>query len=176
MKFTETKIKGAYIIELEKRTDERGFFTRSFCADEFRKHGLKDKMMQSNLSFSKSRFTLRGMHFQINGSEEVKLVRCSKGEIMDVIIDLRPGSPTYLQHISFILSDENSKMLYVPEFFAHGFITLVENSEVFYQVSNLYSPGNERGIRWNDPLFNIKWPSTNPILSEKDSHHPDFKA
>jgi dTDP-4-dehydrorhamnose 3,5-epimerase len=174
MKFIETDIKGAYIIELNKRNDERGFFCRTFCEKEFKERGLKEVMVQSNLSFSKEKYTLRGMHFQVKGSEEAKLVRCSKGEILDVIIDLRPDSPTYSKHISVHLTEDNGRMLYVPENFAHGFITLVEKTEIFYQVSNYYSPENERGVRWNDKAFNINWPTKVPIISEKDNNHPNF--
>jgi dTDP-4-dehydrorhamnose 3,5-epimerase len=164
MIFTETKLKGAFIIDLQKREDERGFFARTYCADEFSKHGLSTHMPQSNMSLSKQKHTLRGMHFQIDGAEEAKLIRCTRGSILDVIIDIRKNSPTYCEHI----------MLYVPEGFAHGFITLVDNVEVAYQVSQFYTPGKERGIRWNDPLFGIQWPTQQPIISEKDAIHPNF--
>lgn len=175
MIFNETPLKGAYVIELEPRVDERGFFCRSFCANEFKERGLLHKMVQSNISLSEKKHTLRGMHFQMNGHEEVKLVRCTKGKIIDTIIDLRPESETYCQHFSVELSPESNKSIYVPERFAHGFITLEDNSEVFYQVSAFYSPGNEGGIRWNDPHFNIPWPTNEPIISEKDGTHPDFE-
>lgn len=174
MLFTETKLKGAFIIDLEKRVDERGFFARSFCANEFEKHGLNTVMPQTNMSLSKFKNTIRGMHYQIDGAEEAKLIRCTKGEILDVIIDIRKNSPTYCQHISVELSDENYRMLYVPEGFAHGFLTLTDNVEVNYQVSQFYTPGKEKGIRWNDPLFAINWNIENPIISEKDAIHPDF--
>lgn len=174
MLFTETKLKGAFIIELEKRVDERGFFARSFCANEFEKQGLNSVMPQTNMSLSKFKNTIRGMHYQIDGAEEAKLIRCTKGAILDVIIDIRKNSPTYCQHISVELSDENYKMLYVPEGFAHGFLTLTDNVEVNYQVSQFYTPGKEKGIRWNDPLFGINWNIENPIVSEKDAVHPDF--
>ncbi|MBC7388543.1 MAG: dTDP-4-dehydrorhamnose 3,5-epimerase [Opitutaceae bacterium] len=174
MIFTETKLKGAFVIDLEKRSDERGFFARTYCADEFAKHGLKTNMPQSNMSLSKQKHTIRGMHFQVDGAEEAKLIRCTKGSILDVIIDIRKDSATYCEHISVELTEENHRMLYVPEGFAHGFITLTENVEVSYQVSQFYSPGKEKGIRWNDPLFGINWPTSNPIISDKDGVHPDF--
>lgn len=174
MKFTETKLPGAFIIDLEKRFDERGFFARTFCANEFAAHGLKTNMVQGNMSLSKLKGTLRGMHYQVDGAEEAKLIRCTKGAILDVIIDIRKDSPTYCQHIAVELNDENHTMLYVPEGFAHGFITLVDNIEVSYQVSQFYTPGKEKGIRWNDPLFGINWPIANPIVSEKDAVHPDY--
>jgi dTDP-4-dehydrorhamnose 3,5-epimerase len=174
MKFTETRLKNAFLIETEPRKDERGFFLRTFCSREFAGYGLRTNMVQSNLSHSVSKFTLRGMHYQSDGAEEAKLVRCSRGRIWDVIIDLRPGSPTYCQHQGFELSGENNLMLYVPEGFAHGFITLVDNSEVFYQVSNFYDPSREHGVRWNDKIFGIEWPTTRPVISAKDSAHPDY--
>jgi dTDP-4-dehydrorhamnose 3,5-epimerase len=174
MIFTETKLKGAFIIDLEKREDERGFFARTFCAEEFKKHGLNTYMPQSNMSLSKYKNTIRGMHYQIDGAEEAKLIRCTKGAILDVIIDIRKDSPTYCQYISVELTEKNYRMLYVPEGFAHGFCTLVDNVEVSYQVSQFYTPGKEKGIRWNDPTFGINWPTDNPILSEKDATHPDF--
>jgi len=174
MIFTETKLKGAFIIDLEKRVDERGFFARTYCANEFAKYGLRTEMPQSNMSYSKHKHTLRGMHFQVDGAEEAKLIRCTKGSILDVIIDIRKDSPTYCQHIAVELTEQNHRMLYVPEGFAHGFITLEENIEVSYQVSQFYTPGKERGIRWNDPLFGIQWPTDSPVISEKDAIHPDF--
>lgn len=175
MLFTETKLKGAFVIDLQKREDERGFFARTYCADEFAKHGLRTDMPQSNMSFSKSKYTLRGMHFQVDGAEEAKLIRCTKGAILDVIIDIRKDSATYCKHIAVELTEENHRMLYVPEGFAHGFITLVDDVEVAYQVSQFYTPGKERGIRWNDPLFGIQWPTAHPVISEKDAVHPDFQ-
>lgn len=175
MKFIETQLKGAYIVELKLLTDERGFFTRTFCVNEFKKRKLKFNMVQSNLSMSLKKFTLRGMHYQEHGAEEAKLIRCIQGKIYDVIIDIRPDSPTYCKHIEVELSDDNYRMLYVPEGFAHGFMSLMDNCEIFYQVSNFYNPDCERGIRWNDPLFNINWPNSKPIISQKDNAHPDFQ-
>ncbi len=174
MIFTETKLKGAYILDLQKREDERGFFARTYCAHEFAQYGLSTNMPQSNMSLSKKKYTLRGMHFQIDGAEEAKLIRCTKGAILDVIIDIRKDSPTYCEYISVELTQENYRQLYVPEGFAHGFITLVDDVEVSYQVSQFYTPGKERGIRWNDPLFQIQWPTFSPVLSEKDAEHPDY--
>ena len=174
MKFTETKLKGAFIIELEPFIDLRGSFARTFCAHEFSEYGLRSNLVQSNLSKSKPKYTLRGMHFQVDGAEEAKLMRCQKGSILDTIIDIRKDSETYCEHIQVELTDNNNTMLYVPEGFAHGFITLEENCEVFYQVSEFYTPGKEKGILWNDPLFNINWPTNNPILSNKDANHLNY--
>jgi dTDP-4-dehydrorhamnose 3,5-epimerase len=178
MLFTETKLKGAYIIDIERREDERGFFGRSFCQHEFASRGLKTSIAQCNVSFNKQKGTLRGMHFQIPPKTEAKLVRCTRGRIYDVIVDLRPGSPTYCQWIGVELGDvpaahgsllaANDKMLYIPEGFAHGFQTLEDNSEVFYHMFEFYSPEHARGVRWDDPAFGIKWPIDIPIMSEKD--------
>ncbi len=174
MIFTKTALDGAFIVDLQKIEDDRGFFARTFCANEFREHGLNTQYVQANMSFSQKKHTLRGMHYQIHGAEEAKLIRCTKGSILDVIIDIRKESATYCQHISVELSDANYRMLFVPEGFAHGFITLMDNIEVTYLVSNFYTPGKERGIRWNDPLFNIQWPTPTPLLSPKDATQPDF--
>lgn len=176
MIFTETKLKDAFIIDLEKRGDERGFFARTFCRDEFAAHGLRTVFPQCNMSRSKEKYTLRGFHFQIDGAEEAKLIRCIKGQILDIIIDIRKDSPTYGQHVGVELTADNYRALYVPEGFAHSFITLEEDTEVFYMVSAMYSPGKERGIRWNDPTFNVTWPTTNPVLSEKDANWPDYMS
>jgi dTDP-4-dehydrorhamnose 3,5-epimerase len=176
MIYKETKLKGAFIIELEKIKDERGFFARSWCANEFKSRGLDSFFVQSNISFNKKKDTIRGMHYQIAPFEETKLIRCNKGAIYDVIIDLRPDSATYKQWIAVELTEYNYRILYVPKGFAHGYQTLVDNTEVFYQVSQFYSPEHERGIRWNDPAFNIKWQGTGEkIISEKDRNWPDFQ-
>ncbi|MFP4291154.1 MAG: dTDP-4-dehydrorhamnose 3,5-epimerase [Cyclobacteriaceae bacterium] len=175
MIFTETKLAGAFIIDLKKIEDERGFFSRAFCANEYKEHGLNPTVAQANLSRSEQKYTLRGFHYQVEGAEEAKTVRCLKGSILDVIIDLRKDSPTYLQHVAVELSDKNHRALYVPEHFAHAFITLEEACEVYYLVSNFYAPGKERGIRWNDPQFDIDWPTDEPVVSEKDAKHPDFQ-
>lgn len=174
MIFTETKLKGAFIIDLKKIGDHRGFFARAFCQNEYKEHGLNPTVAQANLSRSQEKHTLRGFHYQVDGAEEAKSVRCIKGSILDVIIDLRKDSPTYCEHVAVELSAENHRTLYVPEGFAHSFITLEEDCEVFYLVSEFYAPGKEKGIRWNDPLFNVEWPTDNPVLSEKDANWPDF--
>jgi dTDP-4-dehydrorhamnose 3,5-epimerase len=177
MVFKEIRLKGAFIIELEKIKDDRGFFSRAWCQEEFHAHSLDSNIAQCNLSFNADRGTLRGLHYQIAPYEETKVIRCTRGKIFDVIIDLRPKSPTYLQWTGIELSLENRKMVYVPENFAHGYLTLADNTEVFYQVSQFYSPGSESGIRWNDPSINIKWPEIpNLIISEKDKNWPYFKA
>lgn len=177
MKFNETGKPGAYIIELEKVGDERGFFARAWCQNEFQRHNLVPRFVQCNLSFNKRRNTLRGMHYQSAPFEEAKLVRCTKGAIFDVIIDLRPESPTYLKWIGVELTSDNYNMLYVPEMFAHGYLTLVDDTEVFYQVSQFYSPNHERGVRWNDPIFGIDWPIDGDlVISEKDNNWPNFTS
>ncbi len=174
MKFTETKLKGAFIIELEKLGDERGFFARAFCKNEFSKYKLNNEIVQINNSLTSEKGTLRGMHYQVNPKEEDKIVRCIKGSLYDVIIDLREVSLTFGMWFGVELSAENRSMLYVPKGFAHGFITLENDTEAFYLVTEYYSSEHERGIRWNDPKFDIKWP-INPIhISEKDRNHPDF--
>lgn len=175
MKFTETKLKGAYIIEPELITDERGFFARSWCQQEFEKRGLNPKLVQCNISFNHKKGTLRGMHYQAKPYEEAKLVRCTKGGIYDVIIDLRAESPTFKQWDAVELTAENYQMLYVPEGFAHGFQTLVDNSEVFYQISEFYHPESARGVRWDEPIFGIEWPDEERrVISDKDGIYPDF--
>ena len=169
MIFTETKLKGAFIIDIEPSEDERGFFARSWCEDEFKKHGLNPRLVQCNISFNKKRGTLRGMHYQIAPFAEAKLVRCTMGAIYDVIIDLRNDSPTFKKWFSVELSAENRRALYVPEDFAHGFQTLVDNTEVFYQMSEFYRPECARGLRWNDVAFEIEWPISDVVISENDS-------
>lgn len=174
MIFTETKLAGAYVIDLEKRGDSRGFFARSFCQDEFERHGLISKVVQTNVSLSKHQGTLRGMHYQESPYAETKLVRCTQGAIYDVIVDIRPDSPTYWQWIGVELSSSNHRMLFVPQHFAHGFITLVDDCEVTYQVSQVYHPGSERGLRYNDPALGIIWPQAVQVISEKDASWPDM--
>jgi len=168
MIFKEAKLKGAYCIELEPAKDERGFFARSFCRQEFLKHGIDFNIAQCNISFNKNKGTLRGMHYQSVPYEEAKLVSCVKGKIYDVIIDLRKDSATYCQWYAQELSGEDYKMLHIPKGFAHGFQTLESNSVVFYQMSEFYHPECAKGIRWDDPLFSIKWPLDVHIMSEKD--------
>jgi dTDP-4-dehydrorhamnose 3,5-epimerase len=174
MIFFETELKGAFLIEPEKKEDERGFFARTWCVNEFKEFGLNTKLVQSSISFNKKKGTLRGMHYQIAPFEEAKLVRCTQGEIFDVIIDLRPNSKTFKKYISAVLNEDNRKMLYIPEGFAHGFQTLTDNAEVFYQISQFYSPDHSRGVRWNDPVFGIVWPEDQRIIIERDRNYPDF--
>jgi len=174
MIFSETPLAGAYVIDLEPRADERGFFARAFCQNELEAHGLKTGIAQANVSFNHRRGTLRGMHYQVAPQAEVKMVRCTRGSIYDVIVDLRLGSKTQFQWFGVALSDENRKMLYVPEGFAHGYQSLTDGSEVFYLVTEFYAPGAEKGIRWNDPRFAIEWPIPDPVLSPKDAVHPDY--
>jgi dTDP-4-dehydrorhamnose 3,5-epimerase len=174
MIFTETELKGAYIIDLEKNEDERGFFARSWCQREFSAHGLDARLVQCNMSFNSKKGTLRGMHFQAFPYEEAKVVQCIRGSIYDVIVDLSKGSPTFGQHFGFILSADNRKMLFVPKMFGHGFLTLEDNTEVFYQMSEFFAPENARGFRWNDPSFGIKWPAEVKIISDRDKTYPDF--
>lgn len=175
MIFKETKLKDAYIIELEKIGDERGFFSRVWCAKEFEAHGLVTRIAQANMSFNQEKGTLRGLHYQRPPHEEVKLMRCTRGAVFDVIVDLRPDSPTYLDWLGVELTADNYKMLYVPENFAHGYQTLTDNAEVFYPTSQFYAPQAEAGIRWNDPTLAIEWPITPPqVISDKDSSWPDY--
>jgi len=175
MIFNKTDFKGVFIIEIEKQTDERGFFARTWDMKKFEENDLNSKLVQCNVSFNKEKGILRGMHYQIAPYEEAKLIRCTRGKIFDVIIDLRPESNTFKQWFGVEISDENYKMLYVPEGFAHGFQTLEDNTEVFYQMSETFMPDYARGIRYNDSIFDIKWPITPPIISEKDRIYPSFK-
>ena len=174
MIFKETKLPGAFVIDLEMHADNRGFFARTFCRNELAAHGLIADVAQANMSLSKTRGTLRGMHFQKAPHEETKLVRCTRGALYDVIIDLRSDSPTFKQWIGVELSADNYRMLFVPRNFAHGFITLTDNTEANYMVSQFYAPGSELGIRWNDPQFGIQWPVDVRVISEKDASWPDF--
>ena len=177
MIFTETKLKGAYVVDLERRDDERGFFARAWCANEFADAGLSARLVQANVSFNREKATLRGMHYQLPPHAEVKLVRCTRGAVYDVILDLREGSPTFGRWAGFELSADNGRALYVPEGFGHGYQTLEPETETFYQVSEFYAPGAERGVRWDDPAFGIEWPfPENPVMSEKDRTWPDFEA
>ena len=168
MKFQETELNGAYLIELERNEDERGFFTRVWDKKLYEEKGLNSELSQISFSYSKKRGTLRGMHFQKKPFEETKLVRCTKGKIFDVIIDLQPESSTYKKWLSIELSADNLQALYIPEGFAHGFQTLEDSCEVCYHMSNWFSPEHARGIRWDDKEFDIKWPIENPIISKKD--------
>jgi dTDP-4-dehydrorhamnose 3,5-epimerase len=175
MIFKETMLKGAFLIDLEPHVDERGFFARTFCVDEFQAQGLNARMVQCSISFNKARGTLRGMHWQTPPQAEAKLVRVTRGAIFDAIIDLRPGSPTFKQHFVCELTADNHRMLYVPEGCAHGFQTTENDTEVFYQMSAVFAPAVARGVRWNDPAFGIQWPDTpKRILNERDASYPDF--
>ena len=175
MIFYETALKDVYLIEPEKHEDDRGYFARVFCEKELENHGFKLNMVQSNVAFSRKQGTLRGMHYQVGSYSEVKLIRCITGSIFDVIIDLRSESSTYKQWFGIELNAKNNQMLLIPENFAHGYQSLIDDTEVFYQVSQFYTPDAERGIRWDDPAFNIQWPDTvHPIISEKDKSWPDF--
>ncbi|MBD2384410.1 dTDP-4-dehydrorhamnose 3,5-epimerase [Cylindrospermum sp. FACHB-282] len=172
MIFTQTKLPGAFIIDLEEKPDSRGFFARTFCAHEFESHGLKSTVAQCNLSFNHKKGTLRGMHYQTLPAAETKLIRCTQGAIYDVIVDMRPDSPTYLSHIGVELTAENHRALYVPEMFAHGYQALIDGAEVMYQVGEFYTPGYERGLRYDDPLLDISWPLIATEMSEKDMNWP----
>ena len=175
MKFTETKLHGAYIIELEKKEDERGFFARSWDKKIFSEIGLNSEIVQCNVSRSKLRGTIRGLHYQIPPYAEVKIVMCTKGRIQDIIIDLRKNSETFMKWFSIELNEDNHKMMYVPEGFAHGFQTLEDNVEIFYQISEYHIPDYYSGIRWNDPAFNIIWPLDVSEVSKKDSSYNLFE-
>jgi len=173
MIFTESKLKGAFIIEMDKKGDERGFFARTWCKNEFEVQGLSTQFVQVNLAFNEKKGILRGMHYQANPHEEVKLVRCTRGALYDVIVDIRKSSPTYTQWIGVELTQDNYRMLYIPEGFAHGYQTLADHTEIVYQVSQFYSPNSEGGIRWDDATVNIMWPETaERIISPKDEMWP----
>jgi dTDP-4-dehydrorhamnose 3,5-epimerase len=173
--FTETPLEGAYVVEIERINDERGWFARSFCSEEFEEHGLDPSVVQCNISFNHMRGTLRGMHYQEEPHAECKLVRCVRGAIYDVVVDLRADSPTYRTWYGVELTPENGRMLYVPKGLAHGFQTLADESEVFYQMSEVHVPSHARGVRWNDPAFGIRWPAAEErIISAKDQAYPDF--
>jgi dTDP-4-dehydrorhamnose 3,5-epimerase len=174
MLFTETPLTGAFLVDLEKRGDERGFFARAFCEREFADHGLPARFVQVNNSLSAQRGTLRGMHYQLAPKAETKLVRCIRGSLHDMILDLRPDSPTFGQSFGAELSAENRRMMVVPKGFAHGFITLEDATEAFYFVDEFYAPELERGVRWDDPRFSIPWPLEPVVLSDKDRAHRDF--
>ncbi len=176
MRFTAAPIEGAYVIELEPKADERGFFARAWCRQELESQGLVGDVAQCNISFNQSRGTLRGLHYQLAPHEEVKFVRCTAGAIFDVMVDLRRGSPTFKRWFGVELTAENRKMAYVPKGCAHGYQTLAESTEVFYLTSASYSPEAERGIRWNDPAFRISWPLSVSVISKRDQSHPDFQS
>lgn len=176
MIFVEAPLPGAYTLDLEPRVDARGFFARAFCAEEFAAHGLRFETVQMNLSRNRSKGTLRGLHYQVAPAAEAKLVRCIRGAVHDVIVDVRPGSPTYLRHFAAELSAENRRALLVPEGFAHGFQTLTSGAEVLYQVTASYAPACERGLRYDDPALGIAWPLPVRTISEKDQAWPMLDA
>ncbi len=176
MIFQETALKGAFIVELDRKEDQRGFFARAFCAREFDQHGLSSRMVQANVSFSARKGTLRGMHYQIPPASEPKFVRCTRGVIWDVIIDMRPDSPTYLQHFGVELSADNHRALFVPDMFAHGNQALTDHVELFYLVGEFYTPGCERGVRYDDPAIGIQWPLPVTVVSEKDAAWPLLRS
>ncbi|MGA2362160.1 MAG: dTDP-4-dehydrorhamnose 3,5-epimerase [Candidatus Aminicenantales bacterium] len=176
MIFRETKLKGAYIVDIERREDDRGFFARTWCRREFEVHGLNPRLAQCSISFNAKKGTLRGMHYQVKPFEEAKLVRCTRGSLCDVVVDLRRDFPTFKGHLSVTLTSDNRTMLYVPEGFAHGFLTLEDNTEVHYQISEFHAPDHARGFRWNDPAFGIAWPSDVMIISDRDRNYPDFNG
>ena len=175
MTFTETELKGVWLVSPEPAADDRGFFARTWCEREFAAHGLTARWVQCNLSFNRRRGTLRGLHYQRAPHEETKLVRCTMGAIYDVVLDLRRDSATFRKHVAVELSASNRQMLYIPEGCAHGFQTLVDDTEVFYQMSAFYAPDHAAGVRWDDPAFGISWPVSDPILSGRDRRFPSFE-
>lgn len=176
MKFMETPLRGAYMVISEPIRDERGFFARTWSEQEFRDRGLNSGLKQAALSFNRKKGTVRGMHYQIGDYQEAKLIRCVSGAIFDVIIDLRKSSPTFTRHFPVMLSPKDLGMLYVPEGFAHGYQTLTDSAEIFYQMSQVYSPEHARGVRWNDPAFGIDWPEPVELISTRDRNFPDFNT
>lgn len=172
MRFTETGLAGAYLVDVEPHADDRGLFARTYCAREFEAAGLVPTIAQASVSVNRRRGTLRGMHYQAAPATEIKLVRCTAGAIFDVIVDLRPGSPTFMAHVSVELTADNRRALYIPEMFAHGFITLQDDTEVFYQISEFYAPGHGRGLRHDDPALAIDWPEPVQVISDKDRAWP----
>jgi len=172
MIFIETELKGAFIIDIERREDERGFFGRAFCQHEFQAHGLKPIIAQVNVGSNRKKGTVRGMHFQYPPTAETKLVRCTRGAILDIIVDLRPESPTYLQHVTVELNEDNQRAIYIPERFAHGYQVLRDNTDTTYQVGEFYTPGSEGGMRYDDPKLGLKWPLPVSVMSDKDRVWP----
>jgi dTDP-4-dehydrorhamnose 3,5-epimerase len=172
--FSPTVLEGAFILELDRRNDDRGYFARTWCQREFEQLGLNSSLVQCSVSYSRRRQTLRGMHWQASPHGEVKIVRCTRGAIWDVIIDLRPESPTYMSHLGVELTADSERALYIPEGMAHGFVTLADATEVFYQMSEFHEPASARGVRWNDPAFDIGWPVSTPILHPRDAQYPDY--
>ena len=175
MTFHETRIPGVFEIHIEPQQDERGFFARTWCREEFKSHALNPQLVQCSISFNKRKGTLRGLHYQIAQYREGKLVRCTQGSIYDVALDLRMDSPTFKHWTAATLSAANRNMLYIPEGCAHGFLTLENETEVFYQMSQVYNAESARGVRWDDPAFGIAWPETVQVISERDRAYPDFR-
>ncbi|PZV15197.1 MAG: dTDP-4-dehydrorhamnose 3,5-epimerase [Leptolyngbya sp.] len=169
MIFNETPLAGAYIVDVDIKADNRGFFARAFCAQEFAEIGIKPEVAQINLCHNGTQGTVRGMHYQVPPASETKLIRCTRGEIYDVIVDLRPNSPTYLKHFGVELTADNFRALYVPEMFGHGYQTLTSEAEIVYVVSEFYTPGCEQGLRYNDPALNVQWPLPVSLISDKDN-------
>jgi dTDP-4-dehydrorhamnose 3,5-epimerase len=167
--FSETKLRGAFVIDLERREDERGFFARAFCQNEFEEHGLKPVIAQANIGFNRKRGCVRGMHFQYPPAAETKTVRCTRGAVLDIIVDLRPESPTFLEHVEVELTADNHRAIYIPERFAHGYQTLADETETSYQVGEFYTPGVEGGLRYDDPALGLSWPLPVSVISEKDA-------
>jgi dTDP-4-dehydrorhamnose 3,5-epimerase len=174
MTFRETNVAGAFEIRIEPLADERGFFARSWCQKEFEEHGLNPRLVQSSVSFNKRKGTLRGLHYQAAPHAEAKVIRCTAGALYDVVLDLRPQSRSFKKWFAAELSAENHHMLYIPEGCAHGFLTLEDNAEILYQMSEFYHPESARGVRWNDPAFQIDWPNTVEVISDRDRTYPDF--
>lgn len=175
MIFAETPLRGAFVIEPEPREDTRGLFARTWCRREFEACGLETRIAQCSTSFNKKKGTLRGMHYQVPPAAETKIIRCTRGSLYDVILDLRPDSSTFTRHFAIVLTAENRKMLYVPTGFAHGFQTLEDDTEVLYQISEFYSPDHARSVRWDDPAFGIRWPEDERTIVERDRSYPDFR-
>jgi dTDP-4-dehydrorhamnose 3,5-epimerase len=169
MIFTETKLKGAFVIDVERKEDSRGFFARAFCQHEFEARGLKPIIAQANIAFNRAKGTIRGMHFQFPPAAETKVVRCTRGAIIDIIVDLRPESPTFLEHVAVELTEDNYQSLYVPERFAHGYQVLRDSTDTSYQVGEFYTPGCEGGLKHDDPQLNLDWPLPLTVISDKDS-------
>jgi len=175
MIFRETNLKGVFEIHLEPKADDRGFFARSFCRQEFEQHGLNPTIVQCSVSFNEKKGTLRGLHYQADPHPENKLLRCTQGAIYDVVVDLRPSSPTFKNWIGVALTAANRLMIYVPAGCAHGFLTLEDRTEIFYQMSEFYYPDLSRGVRWSDPAFHIAWPAQPVVMSDRDRTYPDFQ-
>jgi dTDP-4-dehydrorhamnose 3,5-epimerase len=174
MRFERTPVEGVLIIGLEPREDERGFFARTWCDHEARAHGLEVRWVQGSISYNARRGTLRGLHYQLSPHEETKLVRCTRGSVYDVVLDVRPQSPSFGRHVAVVLNSTNRLAVYVPAGCAHGFQTLEDDTEVAYQISEIYAPGSAAGVRWDDPVLGIQWPVPSPILSDRDRALPDF--